>query len=271
MASFGGRKKGYTAVSDCPPFDDCTDIPEAKIADCPDASAPAAPTAERALSPTGNTPLTPNDNAAANGPYVRVKTLQDKTHQVPLTASMTTVRHLKAALVSMSGMGEDEQRLIFRGKFLDDASLLATSGIEHDACLHLIPCPQSRSAAPPRPTMAPMDAESQMITDARLAHDLEAGGFGGERFRVSSFTPLPGMGIGGTLHADGAVEAPSHLVLMWQMRIRCLAFVMVFFYSLGKDGGGEGWGGASLACRRDRIECVSVGSVRNRSRRGWGG
>eukprot|EP00947_MAST-08B_sp_MAST-8B-sp1_P006009 g6009.t1 len=182
--------------------------------------------------------------AAAGRKFVKVKTLQDKTLEVELRPEVDTVLKLKEALAPLSGLAIQEMRLIFRGRFLDDAAKLGEAGVTQDTCLHLIRGPPKRSgagvgaagtggtggpaASGGNGTRAASTTEADEDGDRfLLGLDIEMGGGGGP-------AAAPFGRLAPAVHVDGAaLTVPPHAIQVWQMRVRCLAFVILFRYGLG--------------------------------------
>ena len=71
---------------------------------------------------------------------VQVKTMDSKVHMQSIDGS-STVLELKNSLVESTAVGSDRQRLIYRGRVLEDEKFLNEYNIEEGQMLHMIARP----------------------------------------------------------------------------------------------------------------------------------
>ena len=208
------RSSGYEMINDDEPV---TAVPVTGAAANADAEAVAVVDVELTM---------PAEAAAAAPPtggfHLRVKRADapGKPLEVVLPSASSTVARLKAQIEEQTGIPAHRQRLVHRGRMLQDPEVLGTvKHLAHNTIIHLIPRPED-AGVPPVPVSDDED-DADADEDERARR---------ERARRSlaamTLWGAPAGGDGGEV----PVPAGRRRLQVWRARIRLLSSVLFFFY-----------------------------------------
>ena len=164
--------------------------------------------------------------------HLRVKQANTgATLDVALPSAAATVARLKARLEELTAVPARRQRLIHRGRMLQDPEVLGTvKALKSGTTVHLVPMPApdgAGGALGPAPVSDDEDGD-----DA----DVDADGLGrAERARrEQARRALAGMTLWGEAGGPGDAPVPAgargRALHVWRARIRLLSSVLFFFY-----------------------------------------
>ncbi len=148
---------------------------------------------------------------------VQVKTMDSKVHMQSIDGS-STVLELKNSLVESTTVGSDRQRLIYRGRVLEDEKFLNEYNIEEGQMLHMIARPANFSSRDRAATVGERDGTQQGGNTGVVGES--GGGFnaatpvldylfgGGAGGAARGLGPLSGLGALGSL---GGLALPRTL------------------------------------------------------------
>mmetsp|Transcript_23388 Transcript_23388/g.41373 ORF Transcript_23388/g.41373 Transcript_23388/m.41373 type:complete len:374 (-) Transcript_23388:149-1270(-) len=157
----------------------------------------------------------PVGSEAEDAITVKVKSTDDKTHDVRVSAS-SSVLEFKELLEAITGLPSDRQRLICLGKLLVDEKTLLDSSVKDGNFVHLVPKPARSGGS--RPTaVGPSNAGQDELRLPAHIREMFA-----ENGRSSSFTG----------DSSGADFESEYELSIWRYRVRVMSMVMLFYYTL---------------------------------------
>ena len=171
---------------------------------------------------------------AADAITVKVKSPDDKTHELVLSAGSRT-EVLRGKLTLLTGLPAERQRLICLGKLLSDDKTLGEQGVKDGTFIHLVPKPAGACASSSSSSSgaAAAAAAGPIEMPAHIAEILARGAAGGAG---DSVVPI-GLDAG----AEHYSFEDEYELNIWRYRVRMLSLIMMLYYVMALMAGLNNW------------------------------